>query len=69
MGAELDEELIHVTKISGIVVGVEEGGRSHGVAEIDGRDLGAALRGELEHFHVLTVWEAAQSARDSLKCL
>lgn len=58
--AELNEELIHLTQIGGIAMGVKKGGGGHGIANVDGHDFCAAPRWELEQFHVLKVWEAAQ---------
>lgn len=55
MNAQLDEELVHLADISGIPMGIEESGGSHGVADVEGHDLGAAAGGKLENVDVLAV--------------
>lgn len=51
VGAELDEELVHLAEVGGVAVGVEEGGGGEGVADVEGDDVVAAAGGEAEHLH------------------
>ena len=67
MDAELDEELVHLAEIGGVAVGVEEGGCGHGVADVEGDDLGATAGREPEHLHVLAVGEAAERDHPGLR--
>lgn len=60
MDAQFDEELIHLTQIGGVAVGVEQGGGSHGVADIESHDLGSPASGKLQDFHVLAMGEGAE---------
>ena len=58
--AQFDEELVHLAEIGGVAVGVEQRGGGHGVADVDGHDLRAPPRRELQDLHVLAVGERAQ---------
>jgi len=55
--AQLYEELVHLTNIGGIAVGVKDGRLGGGMANVDGDDLRATAVGEAENLHVLAVRE------------
>lgn len=57
MDAQLDEELVHLTNIGGIAVGVKDGGLGVGMPNVDSDDLRAAAVGEAENLDVLAVRE------------
>lgn len=60
MDAKLDEELIHLSQIGGVSMGVEERRGCHRVPHVHGHDLRASSGLKLEDFHVLTVGERGQ---------
>lgn len=61
--AELDEELVHLAKIGGVAVRVENSGSCHGVANVHAHYLGAAARRKLQNFHVLAMRKRTQEQK------
>lgn len=65
MDAELDEKLVHLADVGGVAVGVEKGRGRHGIANINGDDLGAAAGGELQNVNVFAVGERVKELKSS----
>jgi hypothetical protein len=63
--AELDEELIHLAKISGVSMRVKQSGSSHWVANVESDNLSAAASWKLENFNVLAVRERSEKQKAS----
>lgn len=65
MDAEFDEKLVHLANISGISMGVEEGGGGHRMPDVNGHGLCAAAGGQPENVDVLAVRKGVQEQKAS----
>jgi len=60
MDAKLNEELIHLSQIGGVAMGVEERGGSHRMPHVHAHDLCASPGPKLYDFYVFAVGERAE---------